>query len=194
VELKVQGEQRKYHRANEMLNLLQVGRKAPLIRGIESILPKFIDKAIAIVISRNAPRIDQMPVDELRKMKAELEKEKPVAIETGIRALERSPDWLSCDQHGMTLRRAFDESGVSQFGPIWKTFQNFSRSLENVFTRYGLKVGDSFNPMILHLQAVLIPNRAVGDAHANYCRAKYRCDSLEDALKEAKAREKFESA
>jgi len=177
-----------------MLNLLQVGRKAPLIRGIESILPKFIDKAIAIVISRNAPRIDQMPVDELRKMKAELEKEKPVAIETGIRALERSPDWLSCDQHGMTLRRAFDESGVSQFGTIWKTFQNFSRSLENVFTRYGLKVGDSFNPMILHLQAVLIPNRAVGDAHANYCRAKYRCDSLEDALKEAKAREKFESA
>ena len=174
-------------------------KKELLIRGIEAILPKFIDKAITTVVSCNAARIDQMSVDELRKMKEELEGEKPIAIQTGATALRTSPDWLSCFESGMTApRAAIDQSGLSQFGPIWKAFENYSRSLESVFARYGLKVGDDYQnalkPMILHRQAVLVPNRAVGDAHVNYCVVKYRCDSLEESLREAKAREKFESA
>ena len=149
-----------------------------------------------------------MPPEELRKMKIEIEKEKPKAIENALKAFDSSPGWLWCPSSATGYREdPIDDSGVSEEGAIWKVLQGYSKPLEEIFTRYGLTAGLLMAPgatitgyplkvpyRFLEDHALKELNTAVGEAHEGFCRAKRDVEVLEGQLKETGAFEKFESA
>jgi hypothetical protein len=181
--------------------------KTVLLQKLREAFPGFVDSAIRRLVENNASRIDQMPPEELRKMKIEIEKEKPKAIENALKAFDSSPDWLWCPSSATGYREdPIDDSGVSEEGAIWKLLQGYSRPLEEIFTRYGLggvPVGPGAtitdSPLKLPYRffedhALKELNTAVGEAHEGFCRAKRDVEVLEGQLKETGAFEKFESA
>ena len=182
--------------------------KTVLVQKLREAFSGFVDRAIRRLVENNASRIDQMPPEELRKMKIEIEKEKPKAIENALKAFDSSPDWLWCQSSATGYREdPIDDSGVSEEGAIWKVLQGYSRPLEEIFTRYGLSVGLPMVPgatitdsplklpyRFLEDHALKEFNIAVGEAHEGFCRAKRDVEVLEGQLKETGAFEKFESA
>jgi hypothetical protein len=182
--------------------------KTALAKKLGEAFSGFVDQAIRRLVENNASRIDQMPPEELRKMKIEIEKEKPKAIENALKAFDSSPDWLWCPSSATGYREdPIDDSGVSEEGAIWKALQGYSRPLEEIFTRYGLSVGLPMVPgatitdyplkvpyRFLEDHALKELNIAVGEAHEGFCRAKRDVEVLEGQLKETGAFEKFESA
>jgi len=58
--------------------------KMVLVQKIREVFPGFVDSAIRRLVEKNASRIDQLSPEELRKMRMEIEKEKPKAIENWI--------------------------------------------------------------------------------------------------------------
>ncbi len=182
--------------------------KMVLLQKLREAFPGFVDLAIRRLVEKNASRIDQLSPEELRKMKIEIEKEKPKAIEKALKAFDASQDWLWCRSSATGYREdPIDDSGVSEEGAIWKLLQGYSKPLEEIFTRYGLSVGV---PMVadatitdsplklpyrfLEDHALKELNIAVGEAHEGFCRAKRDVEVLERELKETEALEKFESA
>jgi len=149
-----------------------------------------------------------MSPEELRKMKNEIENEKPKAIEDALKAFDSCPDWLWCSSSATGYREdPIDDSGVSEEGAIWKVLQGYSRPLEEIFARYGVSDGLAMvaGPTItdyplklpyrfLEDHASKELNIAVGEAHERFCRAKRDVEILERELKETEALEKFESA
>ena len=182
--------------------------KTVLLQKLREAFAGFVDRAIRRLVENNASRIDQMPPEELRKMKIEIEKEKPRAIENALKAFDSSPDWLWCPSSATGYREdPIDDSGVSEEGAIWKVLQGYSRPLEEIFARYGLSVGLPMVPgatitdyplklpyRFLGDHALKELNIAVGEAHEGFCRAKRDVEVLEGQLKETGAFEKFESA
>ena len=179
-----------------------------LVKKLREAFSGFVDSSIRRLVEKNASRIDQMPPEELRKMKIEIENEKPKAIENALKAFDSSPGWLWCPSSATGYREdPIDDSGVSEEGAIWKVLQGYSRPLEEIFTRYGVSVG---LPMVsdatitdyplklpyrfLEEDALKELNIAVGEAHERFCRAKRDVEVLEGQLKETGALEKFESA
>jgi exonuclease VII large subunit len=185
-----------------------VESKTALIQKLREAFPGFVDSAIRRLVEKSASRIDQMSPEELRKMKMEIEKEKPKAIENALKAFDSSPGWLWCPSSATGYREdPIDDSGVSEEGAIWKVLQGYSKPLEEIFTRYGLSVGLPMVPgatitdyplklpyRFLEDHALKELNIAVGEAHEGFCRAKRDVEVLERQLKETGAREKFESA
>jgi len=185
-----------------------LGSKMVLVQKLREVFPGFVDLAIRRLVEKNASRIDQMPPEELRKMKMEIENEKPKAIETALKAFDACPDWLWCRSSATGYREdPIDDSGVSEEGAIWKVLQGYSRPLEGIFARYGLGVGVPVVPdatvtgyplklpyRFLEDHALKELNIAVGEAHEGFCRAKRDVEVLERELKENEALEKFESA
>jgi hypothetical protein len=179
-----------------------------LVQKLREAFPGFVDSAIRRLVEKNASRIDQLSPEELRKMKIEIEKEKPKAIETALKAFDSCPDWLWCPSSATGYREdPIDDSGVSEEGAIWKVLQRYSRPLEEIFARYGLGVGVPVVPgatitgyplklpyRFLEDHALKELNIAVGEAHEGFCRAKRDVEALERELKENEALEKFESA
>jgi hypothetical protein len=169
--------------------------KEALIKRIENILPKFVDSAISTVVSFNAPRVEQMSIDEIRKMKEKLETEKTGAIEAGIDSLRSCPDWLWCPQSSTsTSSDPIDSLGITYEGAIWKSFENYSQSLERILAAHGLKIEEGyrrspFKPWFLSDEELKELNKTVGRAHQIYCATRSTCRSLEDSLKAARARE-----
>ena len=182
--------------------------KTVLLQKLREAFTGFVDSAIRRLVEKNASRIDQMSPEELRKMKIEIENEKPKAIENALKAFDSSPDWLWCPSSATGYREdPIDYSGVSEEGAIWKVLQGYSRPLEEIFARYGLSVGLPMVPdatitdyplklpyRFLEDHALKEPNIAVGEAHIGFCRAKRDVEVLERELKENEALEKFESA
>ncbi len=181
--------------------------KTILLQKLREAFPGFVDRAIRRLVENNASRIDQMPPEELKKMKIEIEKEKPKAIENALKAFDSSPDWLWCPSSATGYREdPIDDSGVSEEGAIWKLLQGYSKPLEETFARYGLggvPVGPGAaitdSPLKLPYRffedhALKELNTAVGEAHQGFCRAKRDVEVLEGELKETGAFEKFESA
>ena len=182
--------------------------KTVLLQKLREAFTGFVDLAIRKLVENNASRIDQMPPEELRKMKIEIENEKPKAIENALKAFDSSPGWLWCPSSATGYREdPIDDSGVSEEGAIWKVLQGYSRPLEEIFARYGLSVGLPMVPgatitdyplklpyRFLEDHALKEPNTAVGEAHEGFCRAKRDVEVLEGQLKETGAFEKFESA
>jgi len=182
--------------------------KTILLQKLREVFPGFVDSAIRRLVEKNASRIDQLPPEELRKMKIEIEKEKPKAIENALKAFDSCLDWLWCPSSATGYREdPIDESGVSEEGAIWKVLQGYSRPLEETFARYGLSVGVPVVPggtitdyplklpyRFLEDHALKELNIAVGEAHEGFCRAKRDVEVLERELKETGALEKFESA
>ena len=182
--------------------------KTALIRKLREAFPGFVDSAIRRLVEKNASRIDQMSPEELKKMKMEIEKEKPKAIENALKAFDSSPDWLWCPSSATGYREdPIDDSGVSEEGAIWKMLQGYSRPLEDIFARYGISVGLPIVPgatitdyplklpyRFLQDHALKELNIAVGEAHEGFCKAKRDVEVLERELKETEALEKFESA
>jgi hypothetical protein len=182
--------------------------KTVLLQKLREAFPGFVDSAIRRLVENNASRIDQMPPEELRKMKIEIENEKPKTIENALKAFDSSPSWLWCPSSATGYREdPIDDSGVSEEGAIWKLLQAYSRPLEEIFARYGLGVGVSVVPgatvtgyslklpyRFLEDHALKELNIAVGEAHEGFCRAKRDVEVLERELKETGALEKFESA
>ena len=182
--------------------------KTVLVRKLREAFPGFVDSAIRRLVEKNASRIDQLSPEELRKMKMEIEKEKPKAIETALKAFDSCPDWLWCRSSAKGYREdPIDDSGVSEEGAIWKVLQGYSRPLEEIFARYGLGVGVPVVPdatvtgyplklpyRFLEDHALKEVNIAVGEAHEGFCRAKRDVEVLERELKETEALKKFESA
>ena len=70
--------------------------KTALTKKLREAFSDFVDLAIRKLVEKNASRIDQMPPEELRKMKIEVEKEKPKAIENALKAFDSNPSWLWC--------------------------------------------------------------------------------------------------
>jgi exonuclease VII large subunit len=181
--------------------------KTALVQKLRETFPGFVDSAIRRLVEKNASRIDQMPPEELRKMKIEIEKEKPKTIENTLKAFDSSPDWLWCPSSATGYREdPIDDSGVSEEGAIWKVLQGYSRPLEETFARYGLSDGLPMIPGAITDYPLKLPYRfledhaskelniAVGEAHESFCRAKRDVEVLERQLKETEALEKFESA
>ena len=182
--------------------------KTTLTKKLRETFYGFVDLAIRRLVEKNASRIDQMPPEELRKMKIEIEKEKPKAIENALKAFDSSPGWLWCPSSATGYREdPIDNSGVSEEGAIWNVLQGYSKPLEEIFTRYGLNVGLPMDPgatitdyplklpyRFLEDHALKELNIAVGEAHEGFCRAKRDIEALEIQLKETEALEKFESA
>jgi hypothetical protein len=182
--------------------------KTVLLQKLREAFTGFVDLAIRRLVEKNASRIDQMSPEELRKMKIEIENEKPKAIENALKAFDSSPDWLWCRSSATGYTEdPIDDSGVSEEGAIWKVLQGYSRPLEEIFARYGLSVGLPMGPdatitdyplklpyRFLEDHALKEPNIAVGEAHEGFCRAKRDVEVLERELKENEALEKFESA
>jgi hypothetical protein len=182
--------------------------KTALVKKLREAFSGFVDSSIRRLVEKNASRIDQMPPEELRKMKIEIEKEKPKAIDNALKTFDSSPDWLWCPSSATEYREdPIDNSGVSEKGGIWNVLQGYSRPLEEIFTRYGVSVG---LPMVsdatitdyplklpyrfLEEDALKELNIAVGEAHERFCRLKRDVEVLERELKETGALEKFESA
>jgi hypothetical protein len=182
--------------------------KMVLVQKLREAFAGFADSAIRRLVEKNASRIGQLSPEELRKMKIEIEKEKPKAIENALKAFDSSPDWLWCPSSATGYREdPIDDSGVSEEGAIWKLLQAYSKPLEEIFARYGLGVGVSVVPgatvtgyslklpyRFLEDHALKELNTAVGEAHEGFCRAKRDVEVLEGQLKETEALEKFESA
>jgi hypothetical protein len=182
--------------------------KTVLVQRLREAFSGFVDSAIRRLVENNASRIDQMPPEELRKMKIEIENEKPKAIENALKAFDSSPDWLWCPSSATGYGEdPIDDSGVSEEGAIWKALQGYSKPLEEIFTRHGLSVGLPMVPgatitdsplklpyRFLEDHALKDLNIAVGEAHTGFCRAKRDVEVLEGQLKETGAFEKFESA
>jgi len=182
--------------------------KTALVQKLRGAFTGFVNLAIRRLVEKNASRIDQMSPEELRKMKIEIEKEKPKAIENALKAFDSCPDWLWCPSSATGYREdPIDDSGVSEEGAIWKVLQGYSRPLEEIFARYGLSVGAPVVPgatitdyplklpyRFLEDHALKELNIAVGEAHERFCRAKRDVEVLERELKETEALEKFESA
>ena len=182
--------------------------KTVLLQKLREVFPGFVDLAIRRLVEKNASRIDQMSPEELRKMKIEIENEKPKAIENALKAFDSCPDWLWCRSSATGYREdPIDDSGVSEEGAIWKVLQGYSRPLEEIFARYGLGVGVPVVPdatvtgyplklpyRFLEDHALKELNIAVGEAHEGFCRTKRDVEVLERELKETGALEKFESA
>jgi hypothetical protein len=182
--------------------------KTVLLQKLREAFTGFVDLAIRRLVEKNASRIDQMSPEDLRKMKIEIENEKPKAIENALKAFDSSPDWLWCRSSATGYKEdPIDDSGVSEEGAIWKVLQGYSRPLEETFARYGLSVGTPVVPgatitdyplklpyRFLEDHALKGPNIAVGEAHEGFCKAKRDLEVLERELKETEALEKFESA
>jgi hypothetical protein len=182
--------------------------KTVLVQRLREAFAGFVDSAIRRLVEKNASRIDQMSPEELRKMRIEIEKEKPKAIETALKAFDSCPDWLWCPSSASAYKEdPIDDSGVSEEGAIWKVLQGYSRPLEEIFARYGLSdglpvvSGATITDYPLKLpyrfledHALKESNIAVGEAHEGFCRAKRDVEVLERELKETGALEKFESA
>ncbi len=182
--------------------------KATLIERLRETFPGFADSAIRRLVEKNASRIDQMSPEELKKMKIEIEKQKPKAIENALKAFDACPDWLWCRSSATGYREdPIDDSGVSEEGAIWKVLQGYSKPLEEIFARYGVGVGLPMVPgatitdyplklpyRFLEDHALKELNITVGEAHESFCRAKRDVEVLERQLKETGALEKFESA
>jgi hypothetical protein len=182
--------------------------KTVLVQKLREVFPGLVDSAIRRLVEKNASRIDQLSPEELRKMKIEIEKEKPKAVENALNAFDSCPDWLWCPSSATGYKEdPIDDFGVSEEGAIWKVLQGYSRPLEEIFTRYGLSVGLPMVPgatitdyplkvpyRFLEDHALKELNIAVGEAHEGFCRAKRDVEVLERQLKETGAREKFESA
>ena len=185
-----------------------LGSKMVLVQKLREVFPGFVDSAIRRLVEKNVSRIDQLSPEELRKMKIEIENEKPKAIENALKAFDACPDWLWCRSSATGYREdPIDDSGVSEEGAIWKALQRYSRPLEEIFARYGLGVGV---PVVADATVTGYPlklpyrfledhalkelNIAVGEAHERFCRAKRDVEVLERELKENEALEKFESA
>jgi hypothetical protein len=84
-------------------------------------------------------------------------------------------------------------------GPLWKLLEDYATPLKEVFLKYGLTEGHSafktrYNFFHWADSDMKRANRELGEAHHNYCRARYSVESLEREVREAKALEKFESA
>ena len=208
------GDQRSLQTSKEIQERLDVARtelensqqlllesKSVLIQNLREVFPGFVDSAIGRLVEKNASRIDQMSPEELRKMRMEIEKEKPKAIESALKTFDSCPDWLWCRSSTRAYKEdPIDDSGVSEEGGIWKLLQRYSKPLEEIFTRYGLGViGAADSPLklpyrFLEDHGLKELNLAVGEAHESFCRAKRDVGVLERQLKEAGAREKFESA
>jgi len=185
-----------------------LGSKTVLVQKLREVFPGFVDLAIRRLVEKNASRIDQLSPEELRKMKIEIENEKPKAIENALEAFDSCPDWLWCRSSATGYREdPIDDSGVSEEGAIWKVLQGYRRPLEEIFARYGLGVGVPVVPdatvtgyplklpyRFLEDHALKELNIAVGEAHEGFCRAKRDVEVLERELKENEALEKFESA
>ena len=182
--------------------------KMVLVQKLREAFPGFVDSAIRRLVEKNASRIDQLSPEELRKMKIEIENEKPKAIENALKTFDSCPDWLWCPSSATGYREdPIDDSGVSEGGSIWKVLQGYSKPLEGIFTRCGVSVG---LPMVsdatitdyplklpyrfLEDHALKELNIAVGEAHERFCRLKRDVEVLEIQLKETGAVEKFESA
>ena len=115
--------------------------KTALAKKLREAFSGFVDSAIRRLVEKNVSRIDQLSPEELRKMKIEIEKEKPKAIENALKAFDSSPGWLWCPSSATGYREdPIDNSGVSEEGAIWRVLQGYSRPLEEIFTRYGLSV------------------------------------------------------
>jgi exonuclease VII large subunit len=182
--------------------------KTVLVQKLREAFPGFAHSAIRKLVEKNASRIDQMSPEELKKMKIEIEKEKPKAIENALKKFDSCPDWLWCPSSATGYKEdPIDDSGVSEEGAIWKVLQGYSRPLEETFARYGLSVGVPVVPgatiddyplklpyRFLEDHALKELNNAVGEAHESFCRAKRDVEVLERQLKETGALEKFESA
>jgi hypothetical protein len=177
--------------------------KSALIRELRDVFPGFVDGAIRRVVEKNASRIDQLSTEELAKMKMEIEKEKPKAIENAFREFDSSPDWLWCPSSGTRSKEdPFAFVGIGEEGPIWKLLEEYSKPLEKILARYGLSVTVPTvmdRPLKLPYRFLEDPrlkeyNVAVGRAHEEFCEAKGKAEALEVELKEIKALEKFESA
>jgi hypothetical protein len=182
--------------------------KTALTKKLREAFSDFVDLAIKKLVEKNASRIDQMPPEELRKMKIEVEKEKPKAIENALKAFDSNPSWLWCPSSATGYREdPIGNSGVTEEGAIWKVLQGYSRPLEEIFTRYSLSVGLPMDPgatitdyplkvpyRFLEDHALKELNIAVGEAHEGFCRAKRDVEVVEIQLKETGALEKFESA
>ena len=185
-----------------------LGSKTVLVQKLREVFPGFVDLAIRRLVEKNASRIDQMSPEELRKMKIEIENEKPKAIENALKTFDSCSDWLWCPSSATGYREdPIDDSGVSEGGSIWKVLQGYSKPLEGIFTRCGVSVG---LPMVsdatitdyplklpyrfLEDHALKELNTAVGEAHERFCRLKRDVEVLEIQLKETGAVEKFESA
>lgn len=182
--------------------------KTALVQKLREAFTGFVDSAIRRLVEKNASRIGQLSPEELRKMKIEIEKEKPKAIENALKAFDSCPDWMWCQSSATGYKEdPIDDSGVSEEGTIWKALQGYSRPLEEIFPRYGLSVGLPMVPgatitdyplklpyRFLEDQALKELNIAVGEAHEGFCRAKRDVEVLERQLKETGALEKFESA
>jgi len=185
-----------------------LGSKTVLVQKLREVFPGFVDLAIRRLVEKNASRIDQLSPEELRKMKIEIENEKPKAIENALKAFDSCPDWLWCRSSATGYREdPIDDSGVSEEGAIWKVLQGYRRPLEEIFARYGLGVGVPVVPdatvtgyplklpyRFLEDHALKELNIAVGEAHEGFCRAKRDVEVVESELKENEALEKFESA
>jgi len=182
--------------------------KTVLVQKLREAFPGFVDLAIRRLVEKNASRIDQMSPEELRKMKIEIENEKPKAIENALKAFDSCPDWLWCRSSATGYKEdPIDDSGVSEEGAIWKVLQGYSKPLEEIFARYGLGIGI---PVVSDATVTGYPlklpyrfledhalkelNIAVGEAHEGFCRAKRDVEVLVSELKENEALEKFESA
>jgi hypothetical protein len=182
--------------------------KMALAQRLRDAFSGFVDSAIRRLVEKNASRIDQLSPEELRKMKIEIEKEKPKAIENALKAFDSCPGWLWCPSSATGYREdPIDDSGVSEEGAIWKVLQGYSRNLEEIFPRYGLSVGLPMVPgatitdyplklpyRFLQDHALKELNIAVGEAHESFCRSKRDVEVLERQLKETGALERFESA
>jgi hypothetical protein len=182
--------------------------KTVLVQKLREVFPGLVDSAIRRLVEKNASRIDQLSPEELRKMKIEIEKEKPKAVENALNAFDSCPDWLWCPSSATGYKEdPIDDFGVSEEGAIWKVLQGYSRPLEEIFGRYGLSVGLPMVPdatitdyplklpyRFLEDHALKELNIAVGEAHERFCRAKRDVEVLERQLKETEAVEKFESA
>jgi hypothetical protein len=183
-------------------------KKNVFLEKLEHIFPLFVDKAVQRVISYsdNSERIRQLSDVEIRKLKKELNEEKPRAIEAMFNAVRSSSDWLryssidtSSSQNPIVLY------GVNYDGPVWKLIKNYSTSLSAIFVKHGLKVQHPTG-QLGYFENLLEPqtgffeqrglsqfNNDVGKAHFEYCKMLLKVESLNSELKRAKVLERFES-
>jgi hypothetical protein len=170
-------------------------KKHKFMEELRPLLVSQIDAAIANIVSRNADRIEALGT-ELKTMKNAIDTAKTSAVESGLQALESCPDWLQSSQ-------SIDGLGVTEQGRIWQSLQSYSNNLRKIMQGYGLTVdqklaeGFFISPLTLHLASGTklqeINESEVAPAHRDYCNCQNKVASLEEELKAAKAREKYES-
>lgn len=179
--------------------------KEALIQKLEDIFPGYVDSAMERVVSGNASRIGELTPEQLRDMKKELEREKPKAIENTFKGMRASQDWLWCQTGGTSYSTdPISILGIREEGPIWGLVRSYDGPIVAVFKRYGLD--EAIPPGSKYPMFPLKPhyrfleekakelNEMVGQAHKEYCSAKIQVKTLEQALAETRALEKFKSA